>query len=472
MARYSQLAERMIMAGVLLLLVWLPIPLGSNRDWSMAFLVLVIGLLGTAWMTLQLFDPTELGRGFRKALLPLGLLVGAQCWVAIQWLFGLTQDGASTFQYLFLGLAYCLLYLLIISLFRTRKRLSLLLGVLVVSGVTQAFYGTLMTLSGVEWLLLEPKRFHIDSATGTYVNRNHLAGYLELTMGCGIGLLMALRAEGRFRWAGLFETLMGPKMRLRLGLVIMVIALVMSHSRMGNTAFFASLMLVGGIFVLIDKQNRLRNCLLLASILVIDTLVISQYFGLEQLKERIVGTRMSDVVVDGVVVEGANEYRGIVYSDALPLALEKPLLGQGAGSFEAVFPRFAGRDVPLHYDHAHNDFLQFFIEYGVLGMLPLALFVLTSLFYAFKAMRQEKSIYRSGVGFGAALGIIALMIHSFADFNLQIPANAATFVVVCATAMLANYHKVGSSQRSAVLEGGREPATASSQGSRAAAETV
>lgn len=443
MTRYLLTSERLLIAGVLLLLLWLPLPLGSNRDWSMGLMILLIGLLSTGWLVMQLLRPKPPSSALKKGMIPLGLLALTQCWVLIQWAFGLSQDTGSTFQYLMLGLAYSLLYLLVIGLFNTRKRLSLLLGVIVTSGVFQAFYGTIMTLSGVEWLLLEPKTFHVNHATGTFVNRNHLAGYLELALGCGIGLLMALRGEGRFRWASLFETLMGPKMRLRLGLVIMVIALVMSHSRMGNTAFFSSLLIVGGLFVLIDRKNRLRNGLLLASIIIIDILVISQYFGLDQLRDRIVSTRMSEVVVDGVVVEAANEYRGTVFTEAWPLAKANPIVGQGAGSFEAVFPPYAGPSVPLHYDHAHNDFLQFFIEYGLLGSLPLALFVLISLFYAFRAIIKQRSVYRGGVGLGAALAILALMIHSATDFNLQIPANAATFVVVCAIAVLANYHRVG-----------------------------
>lgn len=443
MTRNLLTPERLLIAGVLLLLIWLPLPLGSNRDWSIGLMIFIIGALAAVWLGLQVLRPQAPSSALKKGLIPLALLGLTQCWVLIQWFFGISQDAGSTFQYLMLGLAYCLLYLLVIGLFNTRKRLSLLLGVIVASGVFQAFYGTIMTLSGIEWLLLEPKVFHVDHATGTFVNRNHLAGYLELALGCGIGLLMALRGEGRFRWASLFETLMGPKMRLRLGLVIMVIALVMSHSRMGNTAFFSSLLIVGGLFVLIDRKNRLRNGLLLASIIIIDILVISQYFGLDQLRDRIVSTRMSEVVVDGVVVEAANEYRGTVFTEAWPLAKANPIVGQGAGSFEAVFPPYAGPSVPLHYDHAHNDFLQFFIEYGALGMLPLVLFVLLSLFYAFRAIVKQRSVYRGGVGLGAALAILALMIHSATDFNLQIPANAATFIVVCAIAVLANYHRVG-----------------------------
>jgi len=67
-------------------------------------------------------------------------------------------------------------------------------------------------------------------------------------------------------------------------------------------------------------------------------------------------------------------------------------------------------------------------------------FTLMALWHALKALRRRDSVYRSGVGFGAAMGIIALLIHSSTDFNLQIPANAATFVVLCAIAVLAGSH--------------------------------
>ncbi len=61
--------------------------------------------------------------------------------MAVQWLGGLTVDVGATVQYLLLGIAYSLLLLMIVSLFRTRKRLIWLLGTLVVSGTFQVFYG-------------------------------------------------------------------------------------------------------------------------------------------------------------------------------------------------------------------------------------------------------------------------------------------------------------------------------------------
>lgn len=440
MPQTSSRLERFLIASILILLVWLPLPLGSNREWAVGLFVALTGLIAGVWGVASLRNAIVAGKAFGAALPMFALLMLTQLWVAIQWLGGLTVDNGATVQYLMLGLAYSLLFLMVVSLFHTRKRLNWLLAVLVVSGTFQAFHGAFMTLSGIEWHLLAGKTSYIGDATGTYVNRNHLAGYLELTLACGIGLLLALRDGRPFRWVNLLEMLMGPKARLRLALVIMVIALVMTHSRGGNAAFFSALMIVGGIFVLRDKDNRLRNGLILASILVIDVLVISQYFGLERLKDRVLNTRLNDVVVNGEVLQRANEVRDDVFRYAIPLAQDRPLTGQGAGSFESVFPKYPGADIRLHFDHAHNDYLQFFIEYGALGCVPLLGFVLLALWRALQALWRRESLYRSGVGFGAAMGIIALAIHSVTDFNLQIPANAATLVVLCAIAVLANQH--------------------------------
>ena len=442
MAQPPHRLERFLFIALLSVMVWLPLPLGSNPDWAAGLFILLIGVLGCIWAIDQLRNGiTKAARKPLKTALPLlAMLLLAQAWVAVQWLAGLSVDTGSTFQYLMLGLAYSLLFLLVVGICHNRQRLNLLLIILVVSGTFQAFYGAFMTLSGIEWQLAGPKTRYIGDATGTFLNRNQLAGYLEMTMACGIGLLLAWRDGRPFSWVNLLEILMGPKARLRLALVVMVIALVMTHSRMGNTAFFASLLIVGAVFALVEKEHRLRNGLILASILLIDVLVISQYFGLDKLKDRVLNTQLSNVVVNGEVVQQANELRDDVFRYALPLLKERPLTGQGAGSFEAVFPKYPGEDIRLHFDHAHNDYLQFAIEFGLIGSLPLAIFIVLALWHAFSALWRRESAYRSGVSFGAAMGIIALLIHSSTDYNLQIPANAATLVVLCAIAVLAGTH--------------------------------
>ena len=513
--------ESWLVVGVLVLLAWLPVPLGSNRPWAVGILVFSVFMMTALWSINLLIRPMTRSQrqGLKLGMPLLGLLIAAQVWVGLQWFDGLSLHSGASLTSLLLGCAYALLFLLVIGVFHTRRRLMLLLGLLVVSGTLQAFYGAMSVLAGSDaWMLLGiDGAGHSHSATGTFTNRNHLAGYLELTIAAGIGLLLALRDGQPFAWKSFAELLIGPKARLRLALVVMVIGLVTTASRGGNSGFFIALLVIGMLFVLRFPQNRRRNMLILTSIIIIDLVIISQYFGLERLRDRLVNTevtvlferdaadgevadraetdgtgiltdpRVSDDpdaipfaehsrdssdnglhmtglmalqgfaagdverFVSGVDVFGSdrqdwrltvdvNDMRGMIFHQAVPLIETLPWQGYGAGAFETTFmalgdPGFRGR-----VDHAHNDYIQFWVEYGAIGSTPLALFVLISLTLALKALWNRESFFRSGVGFGASMGLLAILIHSWTDYNLQIPANAATFVVICAVAVLASTH--------------------------------
>ena len=450
----SSRLERTLAAAVLLLLFWLPLPFGSNRDWANSLLIVFCGLLATL-IVFQLLRAAPARK--RRTIVPTAawppilLLFAVQLWVFAQWSLGLSEHPGATFRSFLLGSSYALLFYLVVVLFNTRRRLTLLLVTLIASGTLQAFYGAFMTMSGIEWLLFTAKEDYLGVVTGTFVNRNHLAGYLELSIACAIGLMLALRDGQPISWRGALETLLSPKIVLRLCIVIMVIALVMTRSRMGNTAFFASLLIIGSLFVLLNKQHRLRNCLILASFILIDILVISQFFGLENLRNRLEQTYLETVVEDGRVVQQRAD-RLDISASIMPMAEARLISGFGAGTFETVYTGYAGPEIRADYDHAHNDYLQFLSEFGLIGMVLLALFVIYSLWQSLKALWRRESYYRSGVGFGASMGIIALMIHSFTDFNLQIPANAATFIVLCAIAVLANTHPRPKRRRSATSQ--------------------
>lgn len=423
--------SKLIVAGCLFLVLWIPIPLGSNRDWSMALFAILTGCLFLLWVLMRLYDEKYAKFPSRVPLWMFLLLVSVQIWVSLQLLVGLHHDPGAGYVYLLLGIALTLLFLMIVTVFSTRERINLLLGVLVASGMFQAFFGSFMVLSGIEWLPGMPKEFYRGVATGTYVNRNHLAGYLVMTIGCAIALLFSSSRSGGFKWRDLAEMLLGPKARIRLALVIMVIGLVMTASRMGNTAFFTSLLLVGTLYVIAVSRHRLRNGLILLSILLIDLLIIGHYFGLEKVVERLSRTEVSVEHSHGEVRFDINDMRGKAYKAIYPLIADKPWQGYGAGSFETVFVGHSGPGFDSRFEHAHNDYLQFWMEYGLAGVVPLAIFVITVLWLALRSMLSG-STWRGGVGFGLLISILGLMIHAASDFNLQIPANAATFVVLCA----------------------------------------
>ena len=72
---------------------------------------------------------------------------------------------------------------------------------LVLSGLVQAVYGGLMHLSGANLEIFGAQVPHAAHASGGFVNRNHLAGFLEITLALGIGLMIgALQETGPRSW--------------------------------------------------------------------------------------------------------------------------------------------------------------------------------------------------------------------------------------------------------------------------------
>ncbi|MCK7482916.1 MAG: hypothetical protein M0C28_41730 [Candidatus Moduliflexus flocculans] len=72
----------------------------------------------------------------------------------------------------------------------SRRRAEILVVVVLASALFQAFYGMAEVFSGHETILGRPKRYNLGSVTGTYVNRNHLAGFLEMAFPLSLGYLL------------------------------------------------------------------------------------------------------------------------------------------------------------------------------------------------------------------------------------------------------------------------------------------
>lgn len=431
---------------LLIWLVWLPIPLGSNRDWALALMCLSLGLI-----TLVSWPRLELPNGAARAARPvLWLFAIWLVWGAMQLLplppvvlVALSPGAAAAYAEVGLGAAWrpmslapqasqslwmlglCLsmLFWLVLVLVRSRRRVCLLAWTLFVAAVVQAALASLLALSGQElWQVGMPHLAH-----GTFVNRNHLAGYLEMMLAIGIGLLVAgiAAAEPVRGWRQYLRawsaTLLGAKARLRIFLAILVITLVLTNSRMGNLAFFASLGLAALITLFLLRRKRGPVMALLVSLLAVDVLILGAWFGLDR-----VGERLAETLVHG---DGRVE----LLQSSVAYARDYWLTGSGGGSFVYVFPGYREAEVSGKLvGHAHNDYLEMLLEYGLIGLVPLALIVVLCLVAAARVLRERRDPLLRGMTFATLMGVSALLIHATADFNLRIPANAACFVVLLA----------------------------------------
>jgi O-antigen ligase len=172
-----------------------------------------------------------------------------------------------------------------------------------------------------------------------------------------------------------------------------------------------------------------RTITFFASLLVIDLLVVGNFFGIEKVAERIQQTSIQ-----------REEDRYDTDRDALAMLRDFPLTGIGAGTFHAVYPMYTSAVVVTGFTrHAHDDYLQFACEFGLVFAAVLGAVVLVSVWTAVRAQLKRRDQLLQGMGFAATMAIVALLIHSAVDFNLQIPANAAMFVVMLALGWVCRY---------------------------------
>ena len=443
---------RHLFAAYLALLLLAPIPLGSNRPWAWALLELWVFILAIGWLYGYMrgkhhgnavFDKSwpALACGalwlgyvwFQLVPLPLELLSrlspeAARWHEAAAYPAGLeaaplTLDRHGTLQGALKSTAYLAFFGLSLLLLNRRERVTAAAFALVVSGFAQAMFGGLSALAGSLG----------ESAHGTFVNRNHYAAYLVMCLSIGIGVLIAnLTGAVSRTWRQFFRNLialiLSPRMLLRLALVVMVIALVLTRSRMGNSSFFLSLLAAGAIGLAFSKRATRSMVVLIASLIVIDIFIVGATFGVERVLERVEQTRME------------TEDRDEIAHYALNLWRDYPVFGAGLGSFHAVIPRYWGEIPDAPYTHAHNDYMQFAGEVGVIGVALLGAMLLMSLLVALRAQQVRTDPLMRGISFGSMMGIIALMIHSAVDFSLQIPAIALTFMLVLALAWISLHH--------------------------------
>jgi O-antigen ligase len=449
-------AERLLFVLLLLLLAWAPLPLGSNRPWAWTVLELACFALAVAWITLWVISaapaPVALRRAW-PAFAALGAWLGEQAlhlvpqpaaWVAAlspeaarmhastavlgiaNTTMTLSVDPAATRAALLKGAAYACLFLLVLALVRTRSRLLLLARVLVYWAVALAVAAVLLHLAGMRVVYFGAFVDHAPQAVGPYVNRNHFAGYLEMTLAIGIGLLIAALSDRRYEtWkrflASTLEWILSSRMVLRLALCILVIALTTTHSRMGNGAFFSSLLVAGAIGIALSRHATRNTVVLLVSLMIIDLAIVGSWFGVEKLAQRMQETTMQDV-----------ESREEPAAYALAIVKDYPVFGAGPGSFYAIFPRYRPETVRAFYDHAHNDYVEIAAESGLIGLAILGVFGAMSLWAALRAQWQRRDPLMRGMSFACTMGVTSILIHSWVDFNLQIPANAAYFMVLLA----------------------------------------
>ncbi len=399
--------DRILFAGLCVLLMFGPLAFGAVEDWGIFVLQAGAAILLMLWLGKQFFLITAPVRG-SHLLYPMGAF---GVWIGLQLAVGFSVYPYNTWTELLKYAAYGMLFFLALQCVQDRSQLKRLALVLVVFGSVVALFAIVQDLipNGKIYWLREP-RFG-GAIYGPYVNRNHYAGLMELLAPLAVALSFT-RRERETRSLLLFAAL------------LMGGSIFLSRSRGGLLAFAVQGLMMAAFWL---RSRTSRGAV--AGLALVGVVTIGFFLWLDRghMLERLDQMRESVSQRDGGMRWG-------VLKDGVRMLSDRPLTGCGLGVFPVIYPAYRTFYSNHFTNQAHNDYLQVLLETGIPG-LAIALCFLVLLYRQGLRHRQHwRWDTASTLRLGALVSCTGLLVHSFYDFNLHIPANAALFFVLCAIA--------------------------------------
>ena len=413
---YSALEATLFLLGAVVLIqqtgqgkINLPVPL-----WVLPFLGLV--LMQAVPLPVKIVSWISPNRQFFDA--QAALAPGAPHWATLSIY---PHDTLSGFVKL---LAYLTAFILAAYAFEPREGKSVLAPGLIVLGTFEAAYGIVQYLTGYQKIFGITKQFYTEEATGTYINHNHFAGLLEMVIPFAAMMvfynLQSRPGQGEGgKWGGRpGRTGLDPRIIFYAFIVILlVVGVVFSRSRMGIFSVLTSIILMG----LLGLLGEGRRAWMIITVLVIAcSMTYAIWIGLDPIVKRF----------ESITPSGSPWSRTSIWKQASSILKDYPAVGTGLGTFPIAIRRYQTSLLELQVDHAHNDYVEVAADTGIAGALLLFVPILWLLVRMIMAYAGARNPYRRSVLLACIGSTAALLVHSTMDFNLQVPANALLFAVV------------------------------------------
>jgi O-antigen ligase len=270
----------------------------------------------------------------------------------------------------------------------------------------------------------------VRSPFGPFGNKNHFAGWMLMVLPTGLGYFLGLVEEriqnakrgwrNRILWFGSSEA--SEILLVGFAIGLMGLSLVLTLSRSGIGAFLLALLITG--WVITRKQAVRAQRIVGVSCLGSLAIVSIEWTGSNSVIARFAALRGSGLAG-----------RLGIWRDTVRIVEAFPITGTGLGTYGHAMLFYQKLDLPNLYVWAHNDYLQLVADGGLLLGIPIA--ALIGLFVRevrrrFRERADDRLSYC--IRLGAVTGLLAVALQDTVDFSLQIPGNAALFVVLCAVA--------------------------------------
>jgi len=346
---------------------------------------------------------------------PFVFLIVFQLWVWIQY-FTFAADQSASLDQALIGLGmFFLLSIWFVAMSHPRALYFLLTSALIFA-VFQSIYGFWTFLTDTNLLLWMTKQFYLDRSTGFFVNANHFGAYIVLCI-----ILCASRElttrEQSIDKKSLFSMLDQLYNPYKIILILLLIALISTKS-IGAIASLGVVMLLMGIKLYLNSNNKLFLSLICFVILALSLLYT---LSLDYSKLEYQFADLSHTIQRRIELSKA----------AFDMLKNNWLWGIGGGAFYSHFSSFRTLEIGnTYYNFAHNDLLQFWIEYGLIGIMLLVVFIAFSIRNNVAVLSQSQTGIRATFALASIYATIAVGVHSLVDFPLHIPGYSVFYLVL------------------------------------------
>jgi O-antigen ligase len=128
------------------------------------------------------------------------------------------------------------------------------------------------------------------------------------------------------------------------------------------------------------------------------------------------------------------DQRVSVWKDCIQIIKDFPLFGSGLGTFKYIYPLYKENlKAAVDYHYAHNDYIHLLVETGAIGFSCLMIGLIILFKDAVKFLKyntKTKDSFGFFITLGAFSGVVSILVHGLADFNLHIPSNALYFTTM------------------------------------------
>jgi hypothetical protein len=415
--------ERIILGLVMAIVVFAALATGATRPQDFVVVQwMAVALLGV-WMARFQVNPKH------------RLLWTPVCWPVLAFVaYAIGRYLAADVEYLarqelIRVLVYAVVFFAVVNNLHKQEPSQIMGLTLVFLAAAIAGYALFqfLTNSDYVWGIPKPEGTR-KRGSGTFYSPNHAACFLAMVL----PLALSFTLTGRF----------GHLMRVVLGYASVVIfaGLTVTFSRGGWVAAAASLAVL--FYWLVRQRDFWKQAVLL---LVLMGLV----FGVALTRARMSSERHERFTL----ARQFEDVRFRLWDPAWHMWQEHLWFGVGPNHFDTRFRAYRPVEVELQGrpDRVHNDYLNTLVDWGLAGgVLVLACWAVFyfQVFHGWKnVLRSQNDLgnrhsNRTSFVLGGSLGLLAVLVHSFTDFNLHIPAIA--LLTVTLMGLVTGYYRFSS----------------------------